>query len=132
MIRAPTTGLKLDHKNTKPRHVAENPWNNFFHIKLLGHFILTLNVKMNQCCPQLKFLILMVRLYNVKYVLDRIHRDRYSMKKPFRSSARDAGVHTKHFNANIVRVVSLDANSYLVLRVPSLSLHRVTLIDVCD
>jgi hypothetical protein len=34
---------------------------NFFHIKFLGR--LTSNVKMDQCCPQLRFFILMVRLY---------------------------------------------------------------------
>jgi hypothetical protein len=38
------------------------------------------------------------------------------MKKPLVSSARGASVHTKHAsNANVVRVVLLDANSYLAL-----------------
>jgi hypothetical protein len=47
-------------------------------------------------------------------VLDRVNRcDGFSMKKPFRSSARGASVHTKHAsNANVVRVVLLDANSH--------------------
>jgi hypothetical protein len=43
--------VKPDHKNKKPRHVAENLGTNFFHIKLL-----TPNVKMDQ----LMFFILMV------------------------------------------------------------------------
>jgi hypothetical protein len=38
-----------------------------------------------------------VRVCNVYYVLDRVNRrDRFSMKKPFRSSARGASFHTKH------------------------------------
>jgi hypothetical protein len=38
------------------------------------------------------------------------------MKKPFLSSARGASFHTKHAsNANVGRVVLLDANSYLAL-----------------
>jgi hypothetical protein len=47
-------------------------------------------------------------------VLDLVtRRDRYSPKKPLRSSARGASFHTKHAsNANVVRVVLLDANSY--------------------
>jgi hypothetical protein len=50
-------------------------------------------------------------------VLDRVNRrDKFSMKKPLRSSARGASFHTKHAsNANVGRVVLLDANSYLVL-----------------
>jgi hypothetical protein len=28
--------LKPDHKNKKPRHVAENPWDWFFSYKILG------------------------------------------------------------------------------------------------
>jgi hypothetical protein len=49
--------------------------------------------------------------------LDRVNRrDRFSMQKPFRSFARGASFHTKHAaNANVVRVVLLDANSYLAL-----------------
>jgi hypothetical protein len=39
------------------------------------------------------------------------------MKKPLRSSARGACFHTKHAsNVNVVRVVLLDANLYLALR----------------
>jgi hypothetical protein len=39
-----------------------------------------------------------------------------AMKKPLLSSARGASFHTKHVsNANVVRVVLLDANSYLAL-----------------
>jgi hypothetical protein len=39
------------------------------------------------------------------------------MKKPLRSSARGASFHTKHAsNPNVVRVVLLDANSYLAIR----------------
>jgi hypothetical protein len=34
---------------------------NFFHIKFW--LVLTSNVKLNQCCPKLRFFILMVRLY---------------------------------------------------------------------
>jgi hypothetical protein len=51
-------------------------------------------------------------------VLDRVNRrDKFSMKKPLRSAARGASFHTKHAsNANVVRVISLDANSYLALR----------------
>jgi hypothetical protein len=52
-------------------------------------------------------------------VLDRVNRrDRFSMKKPLRSSARGASFHTKHAsNTNIVGVVLLlDANSYLTYR----------------
>jgi hypothetical protein len=58
-----------------------------------------------------------VRVCNVKYVLDRVNRrDRFSMKKPLRSSARGASFHTKHLsNAKAVRVALLDANSYLAL-----------------
>jgi hypothetical protein len=38
------------------------------------------------------------------------------MKKPLGLSARGASFHTKHVsNANVVRVVLLDANSYLAL-----------------
>jgi hypothetical protein len=50
-------------------------------------------------------------------VLDRVNRrDGFSMKKPFRSSARGASFHTKHaLNVNVGRVVLLDANSYLAL-----------------
>jgi hypothetical protein len=46
-------------------------------------------------------------------VLDRDnHRDRFSMKKALRSSARGASFHTKHAsNANVDRVVLLDGNS---------------------
>jgi hypothetical protein len=41
-------------------------------------------------------------------------RHRFSMKKPLRSSARGASCHTKQAsNVNVVRVVLLDANSYL-------------------
>jgi hypothetical protein len=41
-------------------------------------------------------------------------RDGFSMKKPFLWSARGASFHTKHAtNVNVVRVVLLDANSYL-------------------
>jgi hypothetical protein len=54
--------LKSDYKNKKPRHVAENHGTNFFHIK--SWVLLTSNVKKDQCCPQLRFSILMVRLYN--------------------------------------------------------------------
>jgi hypothetical protein len=39
---------------------------NFFHIKFW--VVLTLNVKIKQCCPQLRFFILMVRLYYSFYV----------------------------------------------------------------
>jgi hypothetical protein len=40
--------------------------------------------------------------------------DRFSMKKPLRSSARGASFHTNYAsNANVDRVVLLDANSYL-------------------
>jgi hypothetical protein len=48
-------------------------------------------------------------------VLDRVNRRyRFSMKKPLRSSTRGASFHTKHAsNANVDRVVSLDANSFL-------------------
>jgi hypothetical protein len=58
-----------------------------------------------------------VRVCHVWYVLDRVNRrDRFSMKKPLRSSARGASFHTKHAsNANVGRVVLLDANSYLAL-----------------
>jgi hypothetical protein len=44
-------------------------------------------------------------------VLDRVsRRDRFSMKKPLCSSAKGASFHIKHAsNANVVRVVSLDA-----------------------
>jgi hypothetical protein len=51
-------------------------------------------------------------------VLDRVNRrDRFSMKNSLRSSAKGASVHTKHAsNANVVRVVLLDANSHLALR----------------
>jgi hypothetical protein len=51
------------------------------------------------------------------YVLDSVNRrDRFSTKKPLRSSARGASFHTKHaLNANVVRIVLLDANSYLAL-----------------
>jgi hypothetical protein len=58
-----------------------------------------------------------VRVSNVKYVLDRVNRrDRYSMKMPLRSSPRGASFHTKNAsNANVARVVLLDANSYLAL-----------------
>jgi hypothetical protein len=51
-------------------------------------------------------------------VLDRANRrDRFFMTKPLHSAARDASLHTKHVsNANVVRVVLLDANSYLALR----------------
>jgi hypothetical protein len=55
-------------------------------------------------------------------VLDRVNRrDGFSMKKLLHSSARGASFHIKHaVNANVVRVVLLDANSYLVvLLVPS-------------
>jgi hypothetical protein len=53
--------------------------------------------------------------YNIKYVLDHDNRrNRYSKKKPLRSSARGASFHAKHAsNTNVVRVVLLDANSYL-------------------
>jgi hypothetical protein len=58
-----------------------------------------------------------VRVCNVYYVLDRVNcRDGFSMKKPFRTSARVAGFHTKYAsNANVGRVVVFDANSYLAL-----------------
>jgi hypothetical protein len=58
-----------------------------------------------------------VRVFKVKYVLDRVNRrGGYSMKKPFRSSARGVSFHTKHAsNANVVRIVLLHANSYLTL-----------------
>jgi hypothetical protein len=51
---------------------------------------------------------------DVKYNVDRVnHRDGYSVKNLFRSSARGASFHTKHSsNANVVRVVLLDENSY--------------------
>jgi hypothetical protein len=46
-----------------------------------------------------------VRICNVLYVLDRVNRyDRFSMKKPLRSSAR-----------GVVRVMLLDSNSCLAL-----------------
>jgi hypothetical protein len=55
-----------------------------------------------------------VRVSDSIYVLDRVNRrDRFSMKKPVRSSARGASFLTKHAsNANVVRC-QLDANSYL-------------------
>jgi hypothetical protein len=58
-----------------------------------------------------------VRVCNVKYVLDLVNRrDGYSMKKQFRSSTRGTSFHTKDAsNANVGRVVLLDANSYLAL-----------------
>jgi hypothetical protein len=50
-------------------------------------------------------------------VLDCVNRrDRFSIKKPLRSSTRGASFHTKHASiANVVRIVLLDANSYLAL-----------------
>jgi hypothetical protein len=53
---------------------------------------------------------------NVKYALDRVNRrEGYSMKKPFRSSARGASFHTKHTaNAYIDRIKT---NVYLVVNV---------------
>jgi hypothetical protein len=58
-------------------------------------------------------------------VLDRANsRDGFSMKKPFRSSAKGASFHTKHAsNANVDGVVLLDANSYLALRYKSTGKH---------
>jgi hypothetical protein len=55
-----------------------------------------------------------VRVCNVKYVLDRVnHRDRFSTKMSFRSSASGAGFHTKHAsNTDVVLVLLLDTNSY--------------------
>jgi hypothetical protein len=54
--------------------------------------------------------------YEFATLLDRVNRrDRFLMKKQFRSSARGASFHTKHAsNANDDRVV-LDANSYWAL-----------------
>jgi hypothetical protein len=49
-----------------------------------------------------------MRAYNtIQYVLDCVNRrDRFSMKKPLRSSARGTSFHIKHAsNANVVRVV---------------------------
>jgi hypothetical protein len=50
-------------------------------------------------------------------VLDRVNgRDGYSMKKAISFAATGASFHTKHAsNANVVRVVLLDAKSYLLL-----------------
>jgi hypothetical protein len=64
-----------------------------------------------------------VRVCNDKYVLDRVNRhDGFSMKKPFLSAARGASFHTKHAsNVNVVRVVLLDANSYLAYWSQSIS-----------
>jgi hypothetical protein len=58
-----------------------------------------------------------VRVCNVQNMLDRVNRrDRFSTKKPLRSSARGASFHSKHAsNANVDRVVLLDANTYLAL-----------------
>jgi hypothetical protein len=63
-------------------------------------------------------------------VLDRVNRsNRFSIKKPLRSSARDASFHTKHAsNANVVRVVLLDANSYLALC--SVKILNLLLLDI--
>jgi hypothetical protein len=51
-------------------------------------------------------------------VLDHVNRrDGFSMKKQLLSSARSASFHTKQAsNVNVVRVVLLDANSYLAYR----------------
>jgi hypothetical protein len=61
------------------------------------------------------------RVYRVKYVLDCVDRhDGYLWNIQFRSSARGASFHTKHASsANVVRIVLLDANSYLAL------VHRI-------
>jgi hypothetical protein len=39
---------------------------NFFHIKFGA--VVALYVKMDQCCPKLRFFILMVRLYNSSFL----------------------------------------------------------------
>jgi hypothetical protein len=67
-----------------------------------------------------------VRVCNVYFLLDRVNRrDRFSMKKPRRSSARGASFHTNASNTNVVRVVLLDTNSYLAQSRPSTSLQRL-------
>jgi hypothetical protein len=47
-------------------------------------------------------------------VLDRVNRrDRFSIKKPFRSSSKDASFHTKQTsNANVVRVLHTYVHKY--------------------
>jgi hypothetical protein len=64
------------------------------------------------------------------------HSSQYSMIKSFRSSARSASFHTKHAsNANVFRVILLDANSYLALwyvtcyTAKSVSANAVTIYD---
>jgi hypothetical protein len=57
-----------------------------------------------------------VRVCNVKYAIALIVAIDILGKNQFRSSARGASFHTKLVsNANVVRVVLLDANSYLAL-----------------
>jgi hypothetical protein len=60
--------LKPDHKNKNLAMLRKIYGTNFFHIKFW--VVVASNVKMNQCCPQLRFFILMVRLY-IKLLFNR-------------------------------------------------------------
>jgi hypothetical protein len=55
------------------------------------------------------------------------------MKNPLFSSARGASFHTKHASkANVIRVVLLDANSYLALRLVTWVVLHISVTSVIN
>jgi hypothetical protein len=53
--------LKLDHKNKKPRHVAEIPGTNFFHVNILNRT--NIQCQNGQVLPPAQVFFLMVKFY---------------------------------------------------------------------